>query len=235
MNFRYYYKLISRKYILPICGYFIGLYLKFVFKTSKVHIEKHPEACYFFDDFNPALYAFWHGRLLMMVTIHPPLYKMRVLTSKNDIGILVSYCTRLFGIELIRGSTHNPKKPNRNKGGAEALKEILRCLKNGFPIGLTPDGPLGPIYKVNKGILIASILSKKPIIPMTYSCKSGYQAKSWDKFLVPFPFTELRFKLNRPIYPPDNTSPDSLEAFSLEVQTILNQDIQELDRLCGRH
>jgi lysophospholipid acyltransferase (LPLAT)-like uncharacterized protein len=235
MSVKPYYKAILRHCVLPVCGYLIGLYLKFVFKTSRVHIEKHPDVDYFFNGLNPALYLFWHGRLLMMATIHPPQYQMRVLSSKNDVGIIADNCVRLFGITLIRGSKNNPNKPDRNKGGAEALKEMLRCLKNGFPIGVTPDGPLGPAHQINKGILVASILSKKPVIPMTYSCKSGYQAKSWDKFLVPFPFTELRFKLSRPIYPPEHRTPESIDAFALEIETILNKDMQELDILCKRN
>ncbi len=231
---RYYYKLLLRNYIYPMLGYLLGVYLKLVFKTSKVHFEKHPEAREFFDNFRPALYAFWHGRLLMMATIHPPRYQMRVLSSKNEIGILADNCVRQFGITLIRGSRQNPNKPEQNKGGSEALRQMVRALRNGYPIGITPDGSLGPVYKVNKGILITSVMSQKPIIPMMYSCKTGYEAKTWDKFLVPFPFTTLYFKINKPIYPPLDSDPESIDAFALELETALNNDMRELDILCGR-
>jgi lysophospholipid acyltransferase (LPLAT)-like uncharacterized protein len=232
---KYYYKIILRKFIFPTLGYILGMYLKFVFKTSTVHIEKHDEAKAYFNHLAPAIYAFWHGRLLMMATIHPPKYQMRVLSSKNDIGILADNCVRLFGITLIRGSKRNPNKPERNKGGSEALREMVRCLRQGYPIGITPDGPLGPAHKIDKGILMTSIISQKPIIPMTYSCKSGYQPKTWDRFLIPFPFTTLYFKLNKPIYPPENRDDEnSIEAFSLTLETALNHDMLELDKLCGR-
>lgn len=230
-----YFKIILRKIIFPFLGYMLGVYLKFVFKTSKVFFEKHTNAQEFFDTLSPAIYAFWHGRLLMMATVHPPQYQMRVLSSKNDIGILAASCVKLFGITLIRGSKHNPNKPERNKGGTEALREMIRCLKQGYPIGITPDGPLGPAHKIDKGILMTSIMSGKPIIPMTYSCKHGYQAKTWDRFLVPFPFTTLYFKLNDPIYPPtDRNDTQAIHNFALTLETVLNQDIMELDTLCNR-
>lgn len=228
---RYYYKLILRRYILPTLGYIVALYLKFVFKTSKVHIEKHSDTLKFIDGLEPALYAFWHGRLLMMVALHPPAYKMHILSSKNEITILVDYCVRQFGLSLIKGSARNPNKPGVNKGGSEALKKIIRTLKSGFPVGITPDGPLGPARKINPGILIASIISKKPIIPMTYTCSFGYKAKTWDKFMIPFPFGKLYFKINAPIYPPLTKDSEMLETFSLQLESVLNADMQELDKL----
>lgn len=231
---RYYYKLILKKIIFPFLGYLLGFYLKFVFKTSKVHIEKHPDAKIFFDDLNPALYAFWHGRLLMMATIHPPKYQMRVLSSKNDIGILSEKCVSLFGITFIRGSKHNPNKPNRDKGGSAALRQMVRALRGGYPIGITPDGPLGPAQKVNEGILITAIMAQKPIIPLTYSCKTGYQTKTWDRFLIPYPFTKLYFKVGKPIYPPLNSESVGIGVFALELETALNSDMAEMDQMCGR-
>lgn len=225
-KFRSYYKLILRNFILPAVGFILGLYIKFVFKTSKVKIINAPEAQPFFNGLKPAIYAFWHGRLLMMATIHQHEYNMHVLVSKNEIGIMADHCMRQFGIKFIRGSSHNPNKPDRDKGGREAFREILKTLKKGYPVGITPDGPLGPAHKVNKGVITAAILSQKPIIPLTYASKKGYYAKSWDQFLIPYPFGTLYFRLGAPIHiTREENTPEGIDRYCKILEKNLNQDM----------
>lgn len=224
---RTFYKYILRRFIFPSLGFLLGLYIKLVAKTSRIEVITDPEAGKYVDGLDPAIYAFWHGRLLMMAVIHPYDYHMHVLVSKNEIGILADYCMRQFGIKFIRGSSRNPSKPDLDKGGSEAFKQMLDTLDRGFPVGITPDGPLGPVHKVNKGAIMASMYSQKPIIPLSYASKRGYHAKSWDRFLIPYPFTKLVFKIGKPIQVPDDG--DVVE-YSKQLEAVLNQDMQELDQ-----
>ena len=228
---RYYYKLILKKYILPILGKLLGYYIKFVYKTAKIIIIQEPEIPDFFNNPKSALYAFWHGRLLMISAFYAPHKKMKVLVSKNEIGILADYCVRLFNVGLIRGSARNPNKPDNDKGGTVALKEILRSLKQGYSVGITPDGPLGPRQKVHKGIIMAAILSQKPIIALTYTCKHAFYAKSWDRFLIPLPFSRIYYKASAPLYIPKDTTEENIALYTKLLETQMNSDIQELDAL----
>ncbi|HVN95612.1 MAG TPA: DUF374 domain-containing protein [Syntrophorhabdaceae bacterium] len=103
--------------------------------------------------------CFWHGRLLMM-----PFAKEKgggkVLISRHRDGELIARVVRLFGLMAIRGSYR--------KGSVSSLREIIRDLKAGVDVAITPDGPKGPGYKVKEGIVELAGLSGKAIVPLTY-------------------------------------------------------------------
>jgi lysophospholipid acyltransferase (LPLAT)-like uncharacterized protein len=123
--------------------------------------------------------------------------------SYHSDGEIVNRSTQLMGYETIRGST--------KKGGFSALRRMIRVLKDGSDLALAPDGPNGPRYKAQRGIIDLSRLSGAPILPMAFSSSKRKIFKSWDAFLLPLPFSRGVFVWGEPIYVEDKGDEDYLE------------------------
>ncbi len=108
-----------------------------------------------------AIFAFWHGRLLLMPFAYKSHKGAYIMISRHRDGEFVSRAVRYLGISSVRGST--------TRGGISAFKKLIDLTADGYDIAFTPDGPKGPKYKAQMGIIELSKLTGKPIIPLTYS------------------------------------------------------------------
>jgi hypothetical protein len=144
----------------------------------------------------PVIFAFWHGRLLMIPPFRPKGAKINVLISHHSDGALIARVQSKFGIGTIRGST---SKDGKNKGGLVAIREIMRAIKNNECLAITPDGPRGPARKVSGNIVEIAKKLELPIIPVTYSCTKFWQLKTWDGFVIPKPFGKGVFAIGEVI------------------------------------
>ncbi|MFQ5767596.1 MAG: lysophospholipid acyltransferase family protein [Acidobacteriota bacterium] len=165
--------------------------------------------------------AFWHGRLLMM----PYCYRRRkiaIIISEHGDGELIARTMALFGHQTIRGSS--------TRGGAGALRQAIRHLRRGGDIGFTPDGPRGPRFRVQPGVIQAARLGRVPIIPVSFSARPAHHLASWDRFLLPWPFSRGLFLYGRPIRVPPDADAGRMEAARLELEGRLRRLILEGDR-----
>jgi lysophospholipid acyltransferase (LPLAT)-like uncharacterized protein len=124
--------------------------------------------------------CFWHGRLLAM----PFAYKRgkgKVLISRHRDGEFIARIVRHFGLEAIRGSYGK-------EGAVSSLREMLRAAKKGDDIGITPDGPKGPRYRIKKGILEFARMSGRPIVPVAYGASKKKLFAPGMSLYCPFPF-----------------------------------------------
>lgn len=108
-----------------------------------------------------AIFAFWHGRLLLMPFAYKPHKGAYIMISRHRDGEFVSRAVKYLGISSVRGST--------TRGGISAFKKLINLTDEGYDIAFTPDGPKGPKYKVQMGIIELAKLTGRPIIPLTYS------------------------------------------------------------------
>lgn len=196
-------------------------YIHFVYKTSKFTFENR-------DIFEKALtgnksliICFWHQRLgLLPLAGQWTHKKFYMLLSPHSDGTLISKTLRFFGIKSIFGSTF------QNADRAAIL--VFRHLKKGDVVGITPDGPRGPMQKASDGIAQLAILSKANILPLTYSIKRHKKLRSWDKFMLPLPFSKGIFMCGDLI---DATHFENKEALCLFVQNSLNDITEKADHL----
>lgn len=142
----------------------------------------------------PVIFAFWHGDLLMQPYLyyqfrHIP--KAKVLISDHFDGSLISKTMEYFKLGTIAGSS--------NRNAAKVLIQAIKTLKDGYDIGITPDGPKGPRYSVSDGIVVMAQKTGAKVI--VYNCKPTkyWQLGSWDKFVIPKPFGTLEFYASEPI------------------------------------
>ncbi|ADM10666.1 hypothetical protein PB2503_13144 [Parvularcula bermudensis HTCC2503] len=184
----------------------------------------------------PFICAFWHARLMMMPIIQRQQGRpLAVLVSEHRDGEMIAQVMTHFSIDTRRGSGADPRKPEKNKGGASALKALTRILKEGKNAGITPDGPRGPRRQAQGGAAQLSRLSGAPIIPIAISVRWGLRLNSWDRFLIPLP---VPFGKGAIVFGPPLTIPRtglSIDAASRRITDALNQVTDEADRQCGRN
>jgi len=171
------------------------------------------------------IYAFWHGRMFMM----PFAYSggnVHVLISLHSDGSLISKTVGKLGIHSVRGSS--------SKGAVSALKEMYRLIKKGKDIAFTPDGPRGPGEYAQMGALMAAKLSGIPVYPVSFSTSRRKILNTWDRFLIPYPFSRGVFICGKAITVPRDADNSLMESKRLELQNALTELGEEANNYyCG--
>ena len=143
---------------------------------------------------NPIIFACWHGELLMLPYLYSYYRKKphaKVLISSHFDGDLISRTIKFFGLGTISGSS--------NRNPARALIQAIKTLKEGYDIGITPDGPKGPRHEVADGIIVMAQKTETKIVLVEIKPSSYWQFNSWDKFTIPKPFGTLHYYASEPL------------------------------------
>ena len=175
-----------------------SIYILTVYKTSKVNLKNRKKIENLLERNESFIYSFWHDQLLMCPLTWQSNSSIKVLISKHRDGDIIARLISNRGFEAIRGSTHKTNKI-KNKGGLLSARKMIKSLKNGISIGISPDGPKGPRHKVSDGILSISRLSKSVILPVGIGFKKKWVLNTWDKFIIPKPFNEITVVWGDPI------------------------------------
>lgn len=177
----------------------------------------------------PVIAVFWHGRLLLIPTLLPPDRQAVAMISKARDGDTITAIVGRFGIETARGSTYDRRK-GEDKGGAEAFAYAERALEKGWIVGLTPDGPTGPRMRAHRGAAMLAIASGAPVLPISFSTARGIHLRSWDRFLVSWPFGRGAVIYGE-LMTPDGRD---VETFRMAIETALTAIQDQADALTGR-
>lgn len=137
----------------------------------------------------PFMYILWHGELLPLIWHHRN-QGVFILVSEHKDGELVAQAASRLGYGLVRGST--------SRGGARALLEVARLLKQGKTLAVTPDGPRGPKHTFTAGAVVASQRSGTPMLTIRAAADRAWRLRSWDAFLIPKPFARLSIAYGAP-------------------------------------
>ena len=170
--------------------------------------------------------AFWHGRLLMMAHCWRRSVPMHMLISQHRDGEFIAETIRHFGLGTVRGST--------KKGGGAALRTMVRALKAGECVGITPDGPRGPRMRAGIGAISLARLSGAPIIPAAYAASRRTLLSSWDRFVLALPFSRGVILWGEPITVPREADAAAEEAARAALEAQLNALTEKADRLVGQ-
>ena len=200
-------------------------YIKFVSITNKWSFINKKYVENLWKKNESFILCFWHGRLLMMPLSWNKKKKINVLISSHPDGQLLSKTVEHFNIETIVGSS--------SKGGSEAVRNIIKSLKSGVSIGMTPDGPRGPRMKINSAIIKIASLTGHKIVPLSYSVKKKIFLNSWDKFLVALPFGKGCFIWGKPIKIKKNISTNEDLKLSKRLENNLLKLTRKADNYCN--
>ena len=163
--------------------------------------------------------AHWHGDEFGILHLLRRYHTSCIISTSKD-GELMNKAVQLLGGATSRGSS--------TRGGSQALKGILRLLKEGRRPSVAVDGPKGPIYKVKPGVLQISRLSRLPIVPISfYASKSFVFEKSWNKSQLPLPFARVTICLGEKM---DTVGKDQ-DSKSEELALLLEQKINDTKKM----
>lgn len=168
----------------------------------------------------PSIFVFWHNRIFLMPHLFRKYWvprgheRVAVLVSRSRDGQMLADVLAAFRLRCVRGSS--------SRGGSEALLELTRLVKEGFDIGITPDGPRGPRYVLQLGCINLAQLTGAAIIPVSYELTRKVTFKSWDAFMVPLPFGRCTVHIGQPLTVPREADAAGQEAARAAVEQTLN-------------
>ncbi|MGE3474734.1 MAG: lysophospholipid acyltransferase family protein [Rhodospirillaceae bacterium] len=170
----------------------------------------------------PVIVAFWHNRLAMMPYCWPSARPFHMLISAHPDGQLIARTVRHFGIETVAGSS--------TRGGSEALRSLVRLIKSGVSVGITPDGPRGPRMRASDGAIALARLSGAPIVPAAVSVSRRVVLNSWDRLIIALPFGEGAMVWGEPVTVTNGADTDALRA---RLEAELTRVSAQADEMVG--
>ncbi len=210
-----------RKAVSGSMGGLAGWIARFICKTLRVETadERH-----YFDTPGGKILCLWHGRPLPL-TARMMGIDLTVLISLSRDGELINEVLSSMGYDALRGST--------GPSGARALASAIKILRAGRTLAVTPDGPRGPSGVVQPGALAMARKSGAAIIPTGSSAQRRIVLKSWDRFMLPLPFSRALVLFGEPIRVPANADDEAVEALRLRLQAEMRRLQDEADRRLG--
>jgi hypothetical protein len=164
----------------------------------------------------PVIFAGWHNRLALALIVYEkyvhrrqPARRLAALASASRDGALVSRVLELFHVQPVRGSS--------SRRGLQALVELTAWSGRGYDLAITPDGPRGPRYEVQPGVLSLAQLTGQPIVPAAYNLSFKWCLKSWDGFQIPLPFSRCEVVIDAPVIVPRQATQEERDQLRAEL------------------
>jgi lysophospholipid acyltransferase (LPLAT)-like uncharacterized protein len=220
--------LLRSRPVLYLASHLLGSYLWFILRTNRWRLDG-------VENFaphgagSPAVFGFWHEHLplmpaLAMLARRSPTYHpapIHTLVSQHNDGQLIGVVVRQFGIEPVLGSS--------SRGGANGLRQLLRLLRRGAMVGITPDGPRGPRRVAARGVAQLAALAAVPILPCAARTSRRIVLHTWDRMAIPLPFGRGIVVCGPAIVVPRDSWRETLPA----ITAAMNQATDRAEQLCA--
>lgn len=184
-----------------------GALLDAIMHTTKLHVENAAAWRDRVEQGRPVIYVLWHGRLLPLGYVHRG-QGVIGLASRSADGEYIARVLRHWGFGIIRGSS--------SSGGDTAFRELIRALRAGRSVAITPDGPRGPRERLKPGVIQLAQLTGAPLVPVAAGASRAWWFVSWDRFLVPRPFARVNVAYADPVFVPRDAADVSGAMASVE-------------------
>ena len=166
----------------------------------------------------PVIFCLWHNRLALSLILfrryvqaRQPRRTLAALVSASRDGGMLARVLELFSVVPVRGSS--------SRRGPQALRELVSAADKDYDLAITPDGPRGPCYVVQEGIISLAALTGMTIVPASFHLSCKWRLKTWDRFQVPLPFARCEVQLGPPLRIPREASVAEREQLRLELET----------------
>lgn len=219
-------RILSSEFVRRVSCWLASLYIRLAYHTGRWTVVGGDIPEQFWRDGKPFILGFWHGRLLMMPYCWNPKKTIYMLISQHRDGQLIARTVGHFGIKTAAGSS--------TRGGAKALRTMVKALSKGEYVGITPDGPRGPRMRASEGVVSVARLSGVPVIPAAFGCSRGRAISTWDRFLVAWPFSRGVIVWGEPVTVDRSADASQQEAARRQIEDGLNAVTKEADLLSGR-
>lgn len=166
-------------------------YLKFVYSTLRWTREGQERAQGVWARGGGVILCLWHARIPLSACsweLESGAQDMRALISRSADGEFIALTMDHLGFPAIRGSRKKLSNPLKDKGGSEALREMVRWVKGGGGVAITPDGPKGPATVMGEGAPALAKMTGAPVLLVGLACRPCIRLPSWDQTVFPLPF-----------------------------------------------
>ena len=165
----------------------------------------------------PAMPVYWHQHQLFCVryllNLRHPALRLAVGISPSVDGEIPAMLARWAGVRVLRGSS--------TYEGARALRDYYAALRDGNTLALTPDGPFGPRYGFKPGPILLSQMSGRPMLPIAYAASRVFRFRTWDGFVLPWPFARIVVAVGAPRFVPKGLDAAALGRWQTDMETEL--------------
>lgn len=195
-------------------AFLLAAYLKLCISTIRWRHENREVAEGVWDAKGPVIVCFWHSR----ISISPACWDLkraqepRALISLSPDGEFIARAVSRLGFPAIRGSSTKGYAKDKAKGGSAAFRDVLKWLKGGGGIAITPDGPRGPAEQMAEGAALLAKVSKAPVLLVGLACTPSSKLGTWDEAVIPRPFGKGAIVWDGPILAADEADLDRLRA-----------------------
>ncbi len=179
----------------------------------------------------PVIFSFWHNRIFfsshfLHVRVFQKGLHLTVLISQSKDGEFIARVVKGWGGDTARGST--------SRGGKEALHAIFAAVKKNSAIATTPDGPRGPQYIFQPGTMVVAQMTGLPIVTVTFAAEPAWVLKSWDRFVIPKPFSRIVVAIGEPIYVPRKLEEPEKEVWRGKLENAMMENLQTAEDSLAR-
>ena len=191
-------------------------------RPSSLRFEVNDGSGIFFSTEPPEkiIFAIWHNRLALALILYQRYVARRdrsrrlaAMVSASKDGGMLARVLEYFRVEPVRGSS--------SRRGGQALREMVSWYERGHDLAITPDGPRGPCYTVQEGVIATAQLTGLPIVPVSYRLNWKVRVKSWDRFQVPLPFARCEINTGRLMRVPREASEADRETLRQQLEQTL--------------
>lgn len=207
-----------------LSGYLAGVVMKLWSLTLRYEVDGKKGVSKPWIGERPVMFAMWHNRIFTM----PPIWSKTggrdrstvVLTSASKDGTTLATAMSMFGLGAIRGSS--------SRRAVSALIGMKKALRDGFDVCVTPDGPKGPRYTVQPGVIKIAQATETEIIPIHIRYGAAWRLKTWDRFVIPKPFSRVRVNFGKPHRISRDLSPEGFENARISLEECLISGIEDI-------
>jgi lysophospholipid acyltransferase (LPLAT)-like uncharacterized protein len=168
------------------------------------------------------IWVFWHNRMFLIPWLREnliPGQEGAFLTSPSGDGEIIAQACSDFKLKPVRGSS--------SRRGAQAMIELANHVKSGHDIGITPDGPRGPRYQMNMGVIKLAQLTGAKLMPVHMRFDRAIRLRTWDGFLLPVPFSGVEIEFAEPYTVPRRMTEEECERQRAELERIMREGTGE--------
>lgn len=184
--------LFQAEWVQATLAWLMAGWMRFCLSTLRLTVENRAAAERVWDAGGGVIVCFWHSKIALAAAAwdFERGQEPRALVSQSADGEVIARAIGMLGIPAIRGSS--TKKNHRGrlkaKGGSEAFRELLRWVKAGNCIAITPDGPRGPARQMAEGAILIARMTRAPVLMMGLAARPAIRMQTWDHGLIPLPF-----------------------------------------------
>lgn len=194
----------------------LSAWLRFAVRTTRWTVEGREGLEPLLGQGGGVIVCFWHAGIPVSPFAwpmdHPGVQEMRALISRSRDGAFIAEVMDRLGVPSIRGSRAQEAARARDKGGAEALRDMAKWVRGGGAIAITPDGPQGPARRMGEGPFVLGRITRAPVFVLGLACAPVVRLRTWDRMFLPLPFGRGAMVWQGPLRPEPETDPAAVAA-----------------------